>query len=62
VKGLPFEFINPGEVWIYHPKIDSLINVSHVPALADELRHVADGTAFWKSRADLSKVSENAEL
>jgi hypothetical protein len=54
VKGLPFEFMNVGEVWIYHPKLDALINVSHVTALASELRRVADGTVSWKSRADFT--------
>jgi hypothetical protein len=62
VKGLPFDFIRRGEVWIYNPRLDGLINVSHVPALADELRRVADGTMSWKSRAALTKDAESTDL
>jgi hypothetical protein len=58
IKGLPFEFMNPNDVWIYNPKLDALIQVSHVTALAAQLEKVAEGTALWKSRQELSKRDE----
>jgi hypothetical protein len=55
IQGLPFDFMNPNDVWIYNPKLDALIQVSHVTALAAQLEKVADGVALWKSRQELSK-------
>ena len=52
-SGLDWSFVKDNEIWIYNPKIDSLIQVSHLTLLADVLRDIDAATTEWKSRKDL---------
>jgi hypothetical protein len=50
---VPFDFMGPNELWIYHPKFDGFLKVSHLTVLPSELEKVREGRALWKSRTEL---------
>ena len=54
-KGIPFNFIKENEIWIYNPKIDGFIKVSHITALASVLKRVYASQAEWTRKNEISE-------
>jgi hypothetical protein len=50
---VPFDFMGGNELWVYHPRFDGFLKVSHLTALPSELEKVHAGRAVWKGRTDL---------
>lgn len=50
--GLEWDFVKENEIWIYNPKLDSLIQVSHHTLLADVLKNIDTATSEWRNRKD----------
>lgn len=52
-ENLPFEFMKKDEIWIYNPKLEGFINVSHITALNSILKKVYDSSAEWKRKNEI---------